>query len=313
MLHEVGKYMELLSRAEGYPADRIRAIIASTDWDELSVPFSEAARRSEQRLDGYLLICDESGQLIEAQRFQPLRQLHQYGMTYGHMLFLFRTAKAREAGWQTLVRRADEVGASDVIGVRFDHDLARSGRLARPYMLYLVIGDADPAHPHPEQFRALVEPVPSRTDIQIDWDVDKRTIEERLRDSIRAWLMLAGIDSEASAELASCEMFARLVSPQSDWRITQVLSRGIFGNRVEPCDDESDLIAEMAGLNLCNPTHFIGSASSNDATKWRDYRTGIDEALRSMESWRRIIAVWPCWRRYTYPGISRKRTSRRDC
>jgi Endonuclease NucS len=57
-LHEVGKYMELLSRVEGYTADRIRAIIVSTVWDELSAPFDEAVRRSEQRLDGYLLICD---------------------------------------------------------------------------------------------------------------------------------------------------------------------------------------------------------------------------------------------------------------
>lgn len=291
-LHEVGKYMELLSRAEGYIADRIRAIIASTVWDELSASFSEAVRRSEQRLDGYLLTCDESGQLINAERVQPLRQLHRYGMAYAHMLFLFRTAKAREAGWCTLVRRADEVGASDVIGVQFDHDFARSGRLARPYMLYLVIGDPDPDHPHPEQFRDLAEPAPPRTDIQIDWDVDQRTVEERLRDNIRAWVMLAGIDSEANAELASREMFARLVSPQSDWRITQVLPRGIFGSRVEPYSDESDLIAEVAGWNLRNPSHFIGSASSNDATKWRDYRTGVDEALCGMESWRRTIAAW---------------------
>jgi hypothetical protein len=159
-------------------------------------------------------------------------------------------------------------------------------------MLYLVIGDADPDHPRPEQFRALVEPAPARTDIQIDWDVDKRTIEERLRDNIRAWLMLVCIDSEASAEPASREMFARLVSPQSDWRITRVLPRGIFGNRVEPFCDESDIIGEIAGWNLRNPTHFIGAASSNDATKWRDYRNGVDEALRGMESWRRIIAVW---------------------
>lgn len=291
-LHEVGKYMELLSRAEGYASDRIRAIIASTIWDELSVPFSEAVRRSEQRLDGYRLICDGSGQLIDAQREQPLRQLHQYGMAYGHVLFRFRTEKSRELGWHTLVRRAAEVGAGNVIGVRLDHNHAGLGRLARPYMLYLVIGDADPDHPHPEQFRALVGPAPSRTDIQIDWDVDKRTIEERLRDNIRAWLMLAGIDSKASAELASREMFARLVSPQSDWRITQVLPRGIFGNRVEGYGDESDLIAEIAGWNLRSPSHFIGSASSNDATKWRDYRTRIDEALCGMESWRRIIAVW---------------------
>ncbi|MGQ0716973.1 MAG: hypothetical protein ACT4NP_06580 [Pseudonocardiales bacterium] len=213
-------------------------------------------------------------------------------MTYGHMLFLFWTEKAREAGWQTLVRRADEVGASDVIGVRLDHDLARSGRLARPYMLYLVIGDADPDHTHPEQFQSLVEPAPPRTDIQVDWDVDKRSVEERLRDNIRVWLMLAGINSEASAELASREMFARLVSPQSDWRITQVLPRGISANRLEPFCDESDIIAEIAGWNLRNPSHFIGSASSNDAMKWRDYRAGVDEALRGMESWRRIIAAW---------------------
>jgi hypothetical protein len=256
------------------------------------VSFSEAVHRSEQRLDGYRLICDESGQLIDAQRVPPLRQLHRYGMAYGHVLFLFRTAKAREAGWKNLVRRADEVGACDVIGVGLDHNLAKSGRVVRPYMLYLVIGDVDPNYPRPEQFQVLVEPATSRTDIQIDWDVDKRTVEERLRDNIRAWLMLAGIDSEASAELARREMFARLVSPQSDWRITRVLPRGVFGNRVESFCDESDLIAEIAGWNLRNPSHFIGSASSNDATKWRDYRTGIDEALCGIESWRRIIAVW---------------------
>lgn len=256
------------------------------------MPFSEAVRRSEQRLDGYRLICDESGRLIDAQRVQPLRQLHQHGMSYGHALFCFRTAKSREAAWHTLVRRAAEVGANDVIGVQFDHSHAALGRLVRPYMLYLAIGDADPDHPHPEQFRALVGPAPSRTDIQIDWDVDKRTVEERLRDNIQTWLMLTGIDSEGSAELARREVFARLVSPPSDWRITRVPPRGIFENRAEPYGDESDLIAEIAGWNVRNASHFIGSASSSDVAKWRDYRAGVDDVLRGMESWRRIVMAW---------------------
>lgn len=93
-------------------------------------------------------------------------------------------------------------------------------------------------------------------------------------------------------------MFARLVSPQSDWRITQVPPRGIFDNRLEPFCDESDLIAEIAGWNLRNTSHFIGSASSNDATKWRDYRAGVNEALCDMEPWRRIILSWHLMEEY---------------
>ena len=43
-VQEVAKYIELLRREKHIAADRIRAVIVSTAWDELLVPVSNIAR-----------------------------------------------------------------------------------------------------------------------------------------------------------------------------------------------------------------------------------------------------------------------------
>jgi hypothetical protein len=72
---------------------------------------------------------------------------------------------------------------------QFDHRLSKIVHLDRPFMLYLAVGDVDPDDGRVMQFRANFEHSPSRVDLHVDWDVDRRTQDERLRDNVLAWLM----------------------------------------------------------------------------------------------------------------------------
>src|SRR5689334_10254100 len=58
-LHEVMKYTELMQRERGIENHKIRAIIISTHWDELRVPFSHFKRGWENDIRGYALTLAE--------------------------------------------------------------------------------------------------------------------------------------------------------------------------------------------------------------------------------------------------------------
>ncbi|WP_230589635.1 endonuclease NucS domain-containing protein [Pseudomonas chlororaphis] len=71
-LHELTKYTALLKSTMGVRPENIRALLLSTAWHELGVPFTEYCRVCEVPTQGYILYANEDGVVSDVKSFVPV-------------------------------------------------------------------------------------------------------------------------------------------------------------------------------------------------------------------------------------------------
>lgn len=156
-LHEVVKYTELLQRERGIDKSEIRAVIVSTHWEELRVPFSHLKHGWDVELRGYLLTLDEDNVTpLTAVEVIPLTELPDRGVTPVHLVLYRRGAAKVGTLWQESIASLKEVGADDVLGIVLEHP--RHGEF-----LYLVIGRMVSADPRTMLLDELAEEIPDNS------------------------------------------------------------------------------------------------------------------------------------------------------
>ncbi len=101
-LHEVMKYTELLQRELGVDSSEIRAIIVSTHWAELRVPFSHFKRSWSSEIRGYeLTLAEDDVTPVAALEVTSLAETSGRGITPVHLIILGRgDGFDVEAAWQ---------------------------------------------------------------------------------------------------------------------------------------------------------------------------------------------------------------------
>ncbi len=72
-IHEINKYVEAVKGHLGARDDEIRAIIVSTEWKELLVPFSRFAHDTSISVSGMKISVNEPGETITAESVQQLQ------------------------------------------------------------------------------------------------------------------------------------------------------------------------------------------------------------------------------------------------
>ncbi|GGN94206.1 endonuclease NucS domain-containing protein [Nocardia rhizosphaerihabitans] len=141
-LHEVAKYTELLRREKQLAADRIRAIIVSTDWHELLVPVSNMARDWTHDLRGYKLQLDKQGAVVSTERVSLLEPSFEHRVTPIHVIYVCSTEESRSEIWQLINVAAKTVGVRDLLAADFDR-ISDFETIAFPYGIYLALGRID--------------------------------------------------------------------------------------------------------------------------------------------------------------------------
>lgn len=71
-LHELFKYTSILHRQLGVAQSAIRAILVSTVWDELALPFSEFLEVTPYHTEGIKITANPQGQVLSAEKFSPV-------------------------------------------------------------------------------------------------------------------------------------------------------------------------------------------------------------------------------------------------
>ncbi|GAB0115556.1 endonuclease NucS domain-containing protein [Acidisoma sp. C75] len=71
-IHEIYKYVEAIKGHLGARDDEVRAIIVSTEWKELLVPFSRFSYDTSISVTGVKLLVDESSGTLSAEMVEPL-------------------------------------------------------------------------------------------------------------------------------------------------------------------------------------------------------------------------------------------------
>lgn len=284
-LQEVAKYIELLRREKHIAADRIRAVIVSTVWDELLTPVSNIAREWSYDLRGYKLIVAEDGTISDAQQVELLPSSFERRVSPIHVMYLFATAAERHKGWTEIVRTANEVGAVDLLAADFDR-AGRRDRVVASVGLYLAIGRVDPSRASSEILQSYDGPEPFARDYPAEY---------LALCHITRLVRATDIESAVPGELTK-------ISQDQNWEIVGYRGAGAFADTT--ARDDFDLFRFLGGSDRGDSQiKFTSSANPRMRTRWKAFMEETEGSLGGNGDWEILVRAW-LNRMATYPRDS---------
>ncbi|MER7796208.1 endonuclease NucS domain-containing protein [Microbacterium sp. NPDC096154] len=269
-MHEVGKYVDLLGRDKGLPPEMIRAIVVSTDWHELLVPFSYYVHHSDFDLRGFQLDLEADGLTPKAaQRVTALAASTPRSLTAAQRRIDGDLVDDLSASWDAVKDRLRELQIDDFVALHLSLDGAHIVVLA----LGTVLSD-DPRDPMSDVLRKELD--------FDDEDLDEMTTEE---------LVLLGMECEGHP-LNVCypEKVGSLVHSHG-WQVDLVERSGVF--------EDADLFPEADLLQACegwtgglSAHHFNGRARTSNATQWAGFRGSISKVIADSPGWVAPARLW---------------------
>ncbi len=277
-LHEVLKYAELLTREHGIESHRIRLVIASTTWHELTVPFSALARVSPYQLDGVTLTVDASGGVVSISPVEALPAVSRGGISQEQLVLLWHDSSRRDAAWDLLEPHLEGYGLTDLLGIALNYE-GDSGKVITPYALLLVPGrmSLDEAR----RLGYLDE------ESHESGSLDDPFIEEPEGEALNQ-LMAALDTTNDDAEAHSSERFARDL--QTGWAPVRVHRSGVFAAAAYVPDEE--IIRQVIGAEGDNSVVFEGHSAPSHASGWAEMVLRTSVFLRWNERWQGGVAAW---------------------
>ena len=114
-LHEVLKYIEGIKENKKLRDDEIRAIIVSTEWDELLIPFSSFYNRCDCSVVGVQLKVDDSLKPTSVIKVIPLKLKSDRLLSDQHIYRLYTSEKSLEKGLKSHLDCYHTKGISDFV------------------------------------------------------------------------------------------------------------------------------------------------------------------------------------------------------
>lgn len=273
-LRELTRRTELLRREKGLAPARVRAVIASTSWDELLVPVSNLARDWSHDLRGYQLVPGPDGVLARAERVELLPAPAAAEVTPVRFTLFFGTEAERDAGWRQVVGRATEVGARDLLAA----DLRRVRdveRVRAPLGLHVAIGRMDPA----------LAPAGTRAAAAESDDAPPGyELEHEARRHIGRHVSWPGRDDDGPG-------VPRRLGEDPRWTIESYRTTGGFAER-SPLTTH-DLLRELNGDHHgTGRIRYTGSARTTDRAGWPVFLTEHRKSLDHNADWAALVRLW---------------------
>jgi hypothetical protein len=136
-LHELEKYVGLLASARGIRIDRLRAVLLSTTWHELLVPFTRFVGHADFFVAGRLLVLGADG-FPKSSELVNLPELSNGRETCPlHLALLFETVAQRPAAKVRALQALDGLEIEDYVLLELDY-VGSDTRVITPFALYLV-------------------------------------------------------------------------------------------------------------------------------------------------------------------------------
>ncbi|HWV46283.1 MAG TPA: endonuclease NucS domain-containing protein, partial [Nitrospira sp.] len=127
-LHELAKYVTLLSTEARVPREAIRCIVLSTHWHELLLPLSFFAATSGVHVEGYKLVRADERVAYTAVELVPISDLPQFSPEFS--VYQYLTLADRDLHMASIKGRATELPFVRLVFVLLD---APKGSLQTPF------------------------------------------------------------------------------------------------------------------------------------------------------------------------------------
>lgn len=137
-IHELFKYLSILSFQLGVEPKSIRAMLVSTTWHELKVPFSEYLKITPYHTKGIQLEVDELGNPISSLEVDTAPDLNSISYSPMQKIYFYRSEFERERNITKISDALKKVGVIDHFLLTCDHDKSDK-RVIYPYAIYSVL------------------------------------------------------------------------------------------------------------------------------------------------------------------------------
>ncbi len=264
-IHEVLKYCELLRLERGLRADQVRAMVVSTSWQELLVPWSELSRRSAYPVEGVQIdLGTDFPNSISASPVVPRPVPDERDLSSVAVQLDVRDEGEVTALWPMIVDRLTTAGVDDVLGIV----AASSVRT----ILHVALGTVVP-----EDSRCLPP----------DEDVDYEAPEGEEAEYRAAGLIVAVLQK---GHVVTSDRLIRIMQ-SNELGLIGVLRAGRFADQADLInDDESLALADgSAGGSQVMTTV---SARPSHGLAWRHMKGQLSTALLGNPRWAEVLNLW---------------------
>lgn len=280
-LHELTKYVALLKSELGVPATQLRAILVSTDWHELRVPFSEYLRVCEIPVEGYEIQVDTLGKVTCAKKFVPLPLEESTAISHEQFIYFFKTKAGRDAALERI--SADRKSHENCDFVILQGEYGGTRPIVYEHALYIAFSPCA-ALQHQD-----VQVENSRDDngVELWHDDDDDDDAEGQRDSAQLGRLLELLPSTRDdAEIGMPEKLKTMVS--NGWHMDVAHRSGRFHKNTLVMTD-NDVFQEVQKTKGGAHYYLFAIASPRYAPAWKKMREDCRRALNSNVSWLAMI------------------------
>lgn len=267
-LHELTKYVALLKSELGVLKAHLRAILVSTDWHELRIPFSEYLRVCEIPVEGYEIQVDNLGNVTSAKKFIPLPLEEPAAISHEQFIYFFKKKAARDAV-------VDQISADRTAHEKCDFTILRgdyggSRATVYEYALYIAFSPCAALEYANGQNDEL--------DLDDDWDQSDAAQLDRLLDLLPS--------TRDAAEIGMPEKLKAMLS--NGWHVDVAYRSGRFRkNSLVMTDD--DVLQDVQKTGGGAHYYLYSTASPRYAPSWKKMREDCLGALNSNASWLAMI------------------------
>lgn len=311
-IHEIYKYVEAVKRHLGARDDEIRAIVVSTEWQELLVPFSRFVNDTDISVYGVKIKVEDTGSVITAEVMEPLPFTSGRILSPWHEISLYRSEDRLEAGVASYDASCAAKGVLDYIMVTMKapegfyemsviataqalYDMGggvgnvpddairdTADKLERlDYMIYFV-----PALQSAEEYLEMTKRSPS---LYKEAKGFSRHMEgEELLQSLQSY----AFDAEPKVDRDYFEIgypakFQTKLLEEEGWEIKAVLRRGAF-SRNSVLTDET-ILGEIAGDAGTSGQRLKRSVALSDKAEWSQVTRDLEACLLNNPVWLAMI------------------------
>lgn len=271
-IHELQKYVALLRADQGIRADQVRAMLVSTHWHELAVPFSEYLKISDVPTEGFILTTEDTGVITSATRFRSNEVVQPLLTSRYQDVILFQDDATRNRNLDRVSSAARRAGLVDFFLLNLDYR-GDSNLVIFRYGIYLVF--SSPFHTmSPRDIRAMKQRMP--------WDSEFEEEDENFLVEFRRKLGPLG----DSSELGSPEKFAAIVS--SGWQVAVAHRSGRYSTNQQLLSDR-DLVMETTQQQGGAAYYLTCTASPKYRPSWMKLEKSARYVLLGDEHWSDIF------------------------
>lgn len=276
-LHELMKYLALLQAQKGIRGERLRAILVSTDWRELLVPFSELCHTSPFSLAGCTLRLDAAGLPSSTTPVAILPKSDGLRFPTRTSWLTFAASEDRD--------RVEAAIAGILATLELAHALvlrvsARApGSLQFPFGLVLVLFEIDEA----EAIRLLSQ---TRYPIHLLDDLgppEPHELGDFVKQSLEAQLF--NLEGVGEVDEVDHEEFLANI-PR--WEVERILRHGrVFADAVLFTDDQ--IVRSLAGSDTGTDVRYYGAASPANKMQWAAFVVRVLALAERRGQWAEAI------------------------